>query len=118
MLARHLCSQLAKESGQVEDRGSEDMSEIKQLLCEIRDLLKANYEMTKEFRQAALARQQASDERIKLAREEERCFREELSKEVHETGKRSPWAFWSYVATLLVLVACAVLLIVFSSGRR
>ncbi len=102
----------------MEDRGSEDMSEIKQLLCEIRDLLKADYEMTKEFRQAVLARQQASDEEIKRAREEERRFRAEISEEAHKTGKRSPWAFWSYVATLLVLVACAVFLIVFSSGRR
>ncbi len=41
---------------------SDDMSEVKHLLEEIRDLLKADVEMTKEFRKAALARRQAGDE--------------------------------------------------------
>jgi hypothetical protein len=96
---------------------SDDMSEVKHLLEEIRDLLKANVEMTKEFREAALARQQARDEGLKVARDEERRFREQMSRQVRETVK-SPWAFLAYVGTLVVLAACAIYVIVFSSWLR
>jgi hypothetical protein len=86
---------------------SDDMSEVKALLQEIRNLLKADLEMTKEFRQAALARQQANDEDLKRAREEGRHFREQMSKQVHQTVK-SPWAFLVFVGTLVVLAGCAI----------
>jgi hypothetical protein len=46
------------------------MNEVRELLGEIRDLLNANLEMAKEFREAALARQQANDNVTRLAREE------------------------------------------------
>jgi len=96
----------------------ENMNEIAELLREIRDLLKADIEMTREFRQAALAERQAGKESIKRAREEERQFREDIRNEVHETAKRSPLAFWSFVLTLIALVVCGIFVTVFSSGRR
>jgi hypothetical protein len=97
--------------------GMDDMSEVKDLLREIRDLLKADLEMTKAFRQSALTRQQARDEDIKRAREEERHFRDQMGKQVHETIK-SPWAFLVYVGTLVVLAGCAIYVIMFSSSHR
>jgi hypothetical protein len=89
----------------------EDTDEIRQLLREIRDLLKADLEASTEFRKAALARQQASDERIKGTREDERRFREEVAQEVKETQaavRKSLGGPWGFVARMAVAIGLAV----------
>jgi hypothetical protein len=88
----------------------EDSNEIKQLLQEIRDLLKADFEASTEFRKAALARQQASDERFKRAREEERHFREELAQDVRKS-LGGPWGFVARMAVAIGLAVCGAIIL-------
>jgi hypothetical protein len=95
----------------------EDTNEIKQLLGEIRDLLKVNLEANAEFRKGALARGQASDERVKVAREEERRFREEVAQEIKETqtvtrkSLGGPWGFVVRMAVAICLAVCAAIIL-------
>jgi hypothetical protein len=95
----------------------EDSDEIKQLLREIRDLLKANHEATTDFRKAALARQQASDERTKASREEDRRFREKLARDAQQQQAAidkvvgGPWGFVGRMAVAIALAVCAAIII-------
>ena len=100
----------------------EDSDEIKQLLREIRDLLKADFKASTDFRKAALARQQASDERIKANGEEERRFREELAREAQETQAAvrklvgGPWGFVARMAVAIGLAICGVIIVLREFG--
>jgi len=100
----------------------EDSDEIKQLLREIRDLLKANYEESTEFRNAALARQQASDERIKASREDDRRFREQVVRDAQKQQAAidklvgGPWGFVARMAVAIGLGVCAAIIILREFG--
>jgi hypothetical protein len=95
----------------------EDTDEIKQLLREIRDLLKADFEAATEFRKAALARQQASDERSKISREEARRFRDEVAQDAQENRAAvrkaigGPWGFVARMALAIVIAVCGVIIL-------
>jgi ElaB/YqjD/DUF883 family membrane-anchored ribosome-binding protein len=94
----------------------EHSDEIKQLLRDIRDLLKAKYEETSDFRKAALARQQASDERIKASREEDRRFREKVARDAQQQQAAidkllgGPWGFVARMAVAIGLGVCAAII--------
>jgi hypothetical protein len=95
----------------------EDTDEIKLLLREIRDLLKADFEAGTEFRKAALARQQGTDERNKVSRDHERHVRDELAQEVKETQAAvrkalgGPWGFVARMAVAIGLAVCGALVL-------
>jgi ElaB/YqjD/DUF883 family membrane-anchored ribosome-binding protein len=95
----------------------EHSDEIKQLLRDIRDLLKANHEESSDFRKAALARQQASDERIKASREEDRRFREKVVRDAQQQQAAidklvgGPWGFVARMAAAIGLGACAAIIL-------
>ena len=95
----------------------DDSDEIKQLLREIRDLLKANYEESTDFRKAALARQQASDERIKASREDDRRFRDQVVRDAQQQQAAidklvgGPWGFVARMAVAIGLGVCAAIII-------
>jgi len=100
----------------------EDSHEIKQLLREIRDLLKANYEENTDFRKAALARQQASDERIKASREDDRRFREQVVRDAQQQQAAidklvgGPWGFVARMGIAIGLGVCAAIMILREFG--
>ena len=100
----------------------EDSDEIKQLLREIRDLLKANHEESADFRKAALTRQQASDERIKASREEDRRFREQAVRDARQQQAAidklvgGPWGFVARMAIAIGLGVCAAIIILREFG--
>jgi ElaB/YqjD/DUF883 family membrane-anchored ribosome-binding protein len=100
----------------------EDSDEIKQLLREIRDLLKANYDESTEFRNAALARQHASDARIKASREDDRRFRDQIVRDAQQQQAAieklvgGPWGFVARMAVAIGLVVCAAIIILREFG--
>src|SRR5262249_29302361 len=94
----------------------EDSDEIKQLLREIRDLLKANHEESTDFRKAALTRQQASDERIKASREDDRRFREQQPAAIDKLVG-GPWGFVARMGIAIGLGVGAAIIILREFGQ-
>jgi hypothetical protein len=89
-----------------------DQLEIKQLLCEIRDLQKAHFERYKEFTEGILASEKANLEKAAALREEERSYYEQVRDEErrYQEQQRLRNERMTWVKTALWIVMIALLL--------